>query len=148
MPGQTIFKKERIWIAIIPVVGSIIIAIITTNHFSCNRESDNKSKVNNLRSLAGKINDLVIYDDYNEIYPMFSAGLKPKLTKNVWEAANDTMQKLLGNYIKPIDTSEMVFLGVTTYYIRNQRQFGQSITSVTFDDQGKIFGIYVEQVIK
>ena len=58
------------------------------------------------------------------------------------------MQSSLGSYIKPIDTTKSVINGVATYFVRNQRQYGQSVTTITFDDEGKIYNLFIEKVSK
>ena len=64
MARQSTFNKEKIWLALIPVIGAIIVALITIKPFSPSQKNT-KPLFNDLRSKAGKINDLVIYDDYN-----------------------------------------------------------------------------------
>ena len=99
-------KYEKIWLALIPVLGAIIIACITYS-------SDKKvipinviPVINkNLLSLAGEVHQIAVYNNYNDLYPLLSETMKVFLTNQVFYSANDSMKNHLGNYIRSIDTS-------------------------------------------
>lgn len=139
-------NRERILLASIPVIGSIIIAIITIGKFSCNlnhnSEDIDKKRISLLKEKAGKANDMIVFGRYNDLSEMMSDGLKPIITKEVFNAVADTISLALGNFLKPIDTTYSRTFGNDNFYIKNQYQKGTNINEIIFDNNDKIFGIY------
>lgn len=137
---------EKILIVSIPVIGSIIIALFTSGKFSCNSnhsiEIDNQKRISMLKVEAGKANDMIVYGRYEDLSEMMSEGLKPIITREVFNAANDTITLALGNFLKPIDTTYTKTFGNYNLYIKNQYQKGMNINEIIFDENNKIFGIY------
>ena len=139
-------NRERILLASIPVIGSIIIAFLTTDNSSCNsnhnREVNNQKKISLLKVKAGKANDMIVYGRYNDLSEMMSDGLKPVITKEVFKEVGDTISLTLGNFLKPIDTTYNLTFGNDIFFIKNQYQKGININQIIFDNNGKILSIY------
>jgi len=150
MARQSISTKEKILLASIPVIGSILIAIITTQNMTCNTKEEPTPKVtvSNSKNKAGKVNEIVVYGNFNDLLPLLSEGLKPFLTREQFNTVNDSMKIVLGNYIKPIDTTQNTMGGVTYYFVKNQHQFGQSLTTIAFDDQSNIVHLFFLRIPK
>ena len=139
-------NRERILLASIPVIGGIIIACLSNGKFSCNSnyitEDNNQKRISLLKDKAGKANDMIVYGRYNDLSGMMSDGLKPIITKEVFNAVADTISLALGNFLKPIDTTYSRTFGNDNFYIKNQYQKGTNINEIIFDNNDKIFGIY------
>ena len=139
-------NRERILLASIPVIGSIIIAFFTTDKFSCNSthtvDDNNHKRVSLLKDKAGKANDMIVYGRYNDLFEMMSDGLKPIITREVFNSVSDTISLSLGNFLKPIDTTYTRTFGNDNFYIKNQYQKGTNINEIIFDNNDKIFGIF------
>lgn len=147
-------KYEKIWLALIPVIGGIIIAFMTyvypkyiekTNQKDVEK-TENANK--NLLKKAGEINQIAVYNNYNDLYPMLSEVMQINLTREVFNAANDSMKIHLGNYIKPIDTTQNILNGNHFYYVKNQYQNGQGITMLQFDNNDKIIYLFYNKIPK
>jgi hypothetical protein len=132
-------SKEKILLASIPVIGSIVIALVANQNMKCNPRTEAASiNTISLKNLAGKVDDIVMFENYNDLFSMLSEGLKPTLTRELFKSVNDSMKTVLGDFIKPIDTTKSSVNGLDVYYVKNQHQKGQSLISVAFDNNRKI----------
>jgi hypothetical protein len=139
-------KYEKIWLALIPVIGAIIIAYINYKPSGKEEKESPGTVSKSLHNKAGKINEIAVYNNYNELYPHLSEMMQVNLTKEIFHAANDSMRYHLGNYIKPIDTTQNIMNGSTFYYIKNQYQNGLGITTLQFDNNDKLIFLYYNKV--
>lgn len=144
-------KYEKIWLALIPTIGGIIIAFMTyvyPKYIEISRPDIEEPKKDSIKLLekAGEVNQISVYNNYYDLYPMLSDGMKAALTKEIFNAANDSMRVYLGDYIKPIDTTQNLMNGNVFYYIRNQYQNGQGVTTVQFDNNDKITLLYFNKI--
>lgn len=142
-------SREKILLASIPVLGSIIIAFFTTDKFGCNTGQKlidtNVTHLDVLKEKAGKVNDMVVFKRYNDLFELMSDGLKPLLTKDLFNSVSDSNAKYLGDFVKPIDTTYSTAFGNDNFFIKNQYQKGTNINQIIFDKQGKIFGLYTNK---
>ena len=142
-------NRERILLASIPVIGSIIIAFFTTDKFSCNSnhntEDNSQKRITLLKNRAGKANDMIVFGRYNDLSEMMSDGLKPIITKEVFNAVADTILLSLGSFLKPIDTTYESANGNDNFFIKNQYQKGTNINQIIFDKSDKIYGIFTSK---
>ena len=137
--------------ASIPVLGSIIIAIAPAEKFGCNssQKTDTIGTHTNysvLKVKAGKINDMVVYGRYSDLFETMSDGLKPLITKDIFNAVADSNSKYLGSFVKPIDTTYSTAFGNDNFFVKNQYQRGINVNQIIFDKQGKLFGLYSSKV--
>ena len=147
--------KEKILLASIPVIGSIIIAILSLNNFKCN-ESKNTATANEieikrvavLKIKAGRVNDNVVYDRYQDLYPLLAEGIKPYITETIFDIETDSIKSVLGRFIKPIDTIHSKAFGNDNFFINNQYQRGINIITISFDQNEKVIGLTTKHVIK
>jgi hypothetical protein len=150
MARTNIFTREKVVIALIPVIGSIIVAVIATNPFNwlsgLKHAQAAKPTVSNYRNEAGKINEIVQYGNYLELYPLLSEIAKPDITKDKFTAGSMSMHNIIGDYIKPVDTTQAIISGVTYYSVKSRHKNGQSLMTVAFDDQAKIIYLYIRQM--
>ena len=129
------FSKEKILLASIPVIGSIVIAIFLNPNFKCNsKPTPPVVKTSNLRNKAGKVNDMVMFGNYNELYPIFSEYTKQTITRQLFNSVNDSMKIVLGSFIKAVDTTQNIVNGIDYYYVKNQHQNAQSLVTMAFDN--------------
>jgi hypothetical protein len=137
-------SREKVLLASIPVIGSIIIA------FYIHQNQDPKPIVPvkpgpvipGLQAKAGKVNDMIVYGRYNDLEEMMSDGLKPVITRTVFNQVLDSISHNLGDFVKPIDTIYSSKNGNDSYFVKNQYQKGVNINQIIFDDNGKIYGIF------
>jgi hypothetical protein len=136
--------KEKIILATIPVIGTILVAILTTQKFTCTSKppSNSDPSVNFLKVKAGKINDIIVYGRYDDLLPLMSDELKLTVSKQVFESAEDSIHKNFSNFIKPIDTNYSSAYGNFNFTIKNQYEKGTNINSIIFDKQGNLIGFY------
>lgn len=128
-------SKERILLASIPVIGSIVIAMFVNSNFRCNPKPDQPLvKTSNLRNKAGKINDMVMFGNYNELYSIFTEFTKQRITRQLFNSVNDSMNIVLGSFIKAVDTTQNKVNGIDYYYVKNQHQNAQSLVTMEFDN--------------
>lgn len=139
-------SREKILLASIPVFGSIIIAIFSRNELGCHsgQKTDTTTRIHYtlLKVKAGKINDMVVYGRYNDLFESMSDGLKPLITKDMFNAVADSNSKYLGSFIKPIDTTYSAAFGNDNFFVKNQYQRGINVNQIIFDKQGNLFGLY------
>ena len=102
------------------------------------------NRIAGLKIKAGKVNDAVVFNRYSDLFPLMSDGLKPMLTKELFNATNDSTQVLLGDFVKAIDTSYNRANGNENIFIRNQFSRGISLTMVIFDEAGNVFGLFTK----
>ena len=144
-------SREKILLASIPVLGSIIIAFFSIDKSGCNpgqkqiETSGTQIDYALLKAKAGKVNDMVVFKRYNDLFELMSDGLKPLLTKDLFNSVSDSNAKYLGDFVKPIDTTYSTAFGNDNFFIKNQYQKGTNINQIIFDKQGKIFGLYTNK---
>jgi hypothetical protein len=138
-------SREKILLAIIPVIGSIIIAFFATNKFSCDSDHSDEKRISQLKAKAGKANEMIVYRRYNDLSEIMADGLKPIITKEVFNKVADTISLTLGDFLKPIDTTYTKTFGNDNFFIKNQYQKGTNINQIIFDSNGKIFGIFTKK---
>lgn len=146
--------RFQVTIAAIPVVGSIIIALITTNSFKCNSSETRidssllkeQARISLLRIKAGKVNDNVVYARYSDLFPMLAEGVKPYITEKVFNKERDSIKIDLGDYIKTIDTIYSKAYGADHFYIKNQYQQGTNLITITFDQDEKVIGLLTAHI--
>ena len=136
-------SREKILLASIPVLGSIIIAIFSMDKLGCH--GGQKTDITFLKVKAGKINDMVVYGRYNDLFESMSDGLKPLITKDMFNAVADSNSIYLGSFIKPIDTTYSSAFGNDIFFIKNQYQRGVNVNQIIFDKQGNLFGLYTNR---
>jgi hypothetical protein len=141
--------QRNVLLASIPVIGSIIIALVSQPSLKCNTnpsqaiaDTNAAGKINQLKIIAGKINEDIVFRHYDEVRANMVEGLKPMISKEIFEANLDTVSITLGNYIKPLDTSYSKINNTDVLYIRNQYQRGIHLVQIIFDNQEKIFGLF------
>ena len=140
-----VINREKILIASIPVIGSIVIAFLSLykpSISSIDSKSSSQKKISLLKDKAGKANYMIVYRRHTDLSEMMSDGLKPVITREVFNAVADTISLTLGNFLKPIDTTYSRANGNDIFFIKNQYQKGTNINQIIFDDNGKIFGLY------
>ena len=145
---KTAFRinKERVLLACIPVVGSIIIALFATDIFHPNPNpnpvADNEKRISVLKDKAGKANDMIVYRRYDDLSAMMADVIKPVITKDIFNSVADSTSLTLGSFLKPIDTTHTHVFGNDNFFIKNQYQRGTTINQFIFDDNGYIFIMY------
>ena len=140
-------SREKLLLVLIPVIGSIIIALITNPNMKCSPEPK-PFKTSNLKNKAGKVNDMVMFENYNDLYTQFSEYTRQTITRELFNSVNDSMKVVLGNFIKPIDTTQNNINGMDFYYVKNQHQKGQSLVTIAFDNKGNIIHLLYGQLSK
>jgi hypothetical protein len=150
---QNLTTKENILLASIPVIGSIVIALITTNNFKCNTSTSTpdpnlseEKKLQILKSKAGTVNENVAYNRYQDLLPMLAEGVKPYITENIFRIESDSIKTDLGEFIKPIDTIYSKAYGNDNFFVRNQYQRGINIVTVAFDQNEKVIALITKHV--
>ncbi len=139
----------KILLASIPVLGSIIIAFVSTNNFKCNPQpviisSDSIKEIRRislLKTKAGEINDDIVYARYQDLFPTLAETLKPYITENVFNKERDSAKIDLGEFIKPIDTIYSKAYGTDYFFVKNQYQKGINLIAITFDQNEKVIGL-------
>ena len=140
--------KKNILIATIPVVGSIIIALISQPNFKCKessvaaRNADTVNQINQIKLSAGKINEDLVFKHYDDVRINMVEGLKPFISREVFETNIDSIRINLGNFLKTLDTNYSKINGTDVVFIRNQYERGIHLVQIIFDGQGKIFGLF------
>ena len=143
--------KRNLLLASIPVIGSIIIALISQPSFKCRtteitkvnyHDIDSTKKIENLKLRAGRINEDIVFRHYDDVRINMVEGIKPVITREVLKSNMDSVNFKIGNYIKTLDTSYSKINNVDVFFIRNQFQQGIHLVQVIFDNQGKIFGLF------
>ncbi len=86
---------------------------------------------------------MIVYRRYSDLREMMADGLKPTITKEVFESVADSISIILGNFVKPIDTTYSYAFGNDNIFIKNQYRKGTSINQIIFDSQEKFYGIFV-----
>ena len=122
----------------------VIFSVIIFTSFFINGCSiiEKKDPEQELKNKAGRINDLIIYKRYDDLFAVMSESFKLKLSQQLFNSVDSTIKSMLGRYVKPIDTTISVINGVALLTVRNQYQQGITTTSVQFDDEGKILHLY------
>jgi hypothetical protein len=138
-------SKEKILLATIPVIGSIIIAFFATNKCSPDSSPDPIIRISQLKNKAGKANEMIVYRRYNDLSEIMADGLKTVITKEIFNKVADTISLTLGDFLKPIDTTYTKTFGNDNIFIKNQYQKGTNINQIIFDSNGKIFGIFTKK---
>ncbi len=155
--GRNSNTLEKILLASIPVIGSIIIAFIAANNSQCNppsqktdtdyfKKGKEEKRIIALKLKAGKINDHVVYSRYDDLYPMLAIGFKPYVTRKIFNVERDSIKNDLGEFIKPIDTAYSKAFGNDNFFINNQYQRGSNIVTITFDQDGMVLGLITKHV--
>ena len=85
---------------------------------------------------------MIVYRRYNDLSAMMADGLKPVITKDIFNSVADSISFTLGSFLKPIDTTHNHAFGNDNFFIKNQYQKGTTINQIIFDDNGYIFGMY------
>ena len=147
-PSRT---KEKIILASIPVLGAVIVALISTGVFNFKHKPrpivDTIMKAA-LISKAGKINDIIVYDRFDDLYPSLTPQLRSRITKPIFEHVQDSIRNQVGDFVKVLDTSDNNLSGVFYVYIKNQYQKGTTTNAILFDHDGKLFGIFCTDISK
>jgi hypothetical protein len=141
---------EKVLLAAIPVIGSVLIALLGSN-IKCNPSVQSEShsiaqRPNELRAIAGKVNDHVVYNRYQELFPMFAEGLKPIITQHLFNSERDSLKLVLGNFIKPIDTVYSKINSNDIFFIKNQYEKGTYLVSVGFDQADKVIALFTSKM--
>ena len=95
-----------------------------------------------LMNKAGKVNDMIVQGNYKDLSEIMVDGLKPVITNEIFNRASDSMTIILGNFIKPLDTTYSNSDGKDNFYITNQYEKGQSLNQIILDSSGNVYGIF------
>ncbi|WP_152270611.1 DUF3887 domain-containing protein [Agriterribacter humi] len=95
-----------------------------------------------LKHKAGKANELVNLDRYEEIRAMMSESLKQKITQQLFDNVDSTTKAMIGEFVHPIDTSETTVNGVVIWSVRNQYLHGIRTTTFQFDESGLLVHMF------
>jgi hypothetical protein len=140
---------EKVLLASIPVIGSVLIAILGSN-ITCNPAVQSDASIvqrpRQLRAIAGKVNDNVVYNRYQDLVPMFAEGLKPVITQRLFNVERDSSKLVLGNFIKPIDTVYSRINSNDVFFIKNQYEKGTYLVSVGFDQADKVIALFTSKM--
>lgn len=147
--GTTHFKRN-VLLALIPVFGAIIVAVVTSPSVKCSffstPKENNANNAASLRNQAGKLNDHIIFRRYDDLIINMVEGLKPFITRDIFKTDRDSVTHVLGNYIKTIDTSYSRMNNTDVFFLKNQYEKGINLVQIVFDSQGKIFGLFSTKV--
>ncbi|WP_193311809.1 toll/interleukin-1 receptor domain-containing protein [Agriterribacter humi] len=97
-----------------------------------------------LKIKAGQVNQMIIFNRYDDILPIMNPITKATLTRQVFQAGVDTVNHRYNNFQRPIDTIFVKDLPFDYYQIRNQYQNGVNTNKIIFDQEKRVYGIFVE----
>jgi Protein of unknown function (DUF3887) len=146
--------KRNVFLASIPVVGSIIIAIISQIGFNKNdlptqrTNEDSIARVSLLKAAAGKINQYIISREYDEVRSRMNEGLKPLIPRQLFMDNMDSVENLLGQYTRTLDTSHSMVNNTNIVVVKNKFQGGVHLVQIIFDNNGNIYGLFSNPYIQ
>lgn len=143
-------SREKILLAIIPVLGSIIVAIFGlfgnfSWHVDTNNDTNKEQIISVLREKSGKVNDMVVYNRYDDLSKIMIDGLKPIVTREKFNSITDSFKRSLGEFVKPIDTTFSPAYNNYNFTIKNQYQRGVNMNLFIFDGDGNLIGFYTNE---
>src|SRR5687768_10964577 len=85
--------KRNVLLALIPVLGTIIVAIVTNPSIHCNQnvKDDTGKNIVKLRIQAGKLNDHLVFRRYDDLIVNMVEGLKPIITRDILNSDRDSV---------------------------------------------------------
>jgi hypothetical protein len=136
--------KTAITIAAIPVVGTIIVAVIVNWHSIFPPPIPVPVSVSQaeLKIKGGKINDDVAFGRYDDLSPMMTEFTRTLITREVFNEANRIQDSIVGAFVKPIDTVYSKAEGDDHISVRNQHQNGIRVVEIAFDNDGNIIHLF------
>ncbi|MFD2943323.1 hypothetical protein [Flavobacterium notoginsengisoli] len=147
-------NRERILLASIPVIGSIIVAyfayvpkpdpVKTVDPVEDTVRLD-KTRISRLKETARKVNDMIVYKRYSDLSEMMSDGLKPIVTREKFNEVSEKTSKNLGAFVKALEITYTYNNGNDNFFVKNQYQKGLNINQIIFDSNGKVYGIFTDK---
>ena len=141
--------KKNKWKLLIWILGvCILIAAIYVILFLRHNSNSGIITIKELRYKAGRINDMIIFGKYDDVSMLMIPATKVIITRETFKSIVDSTNIILGDFIKPIDTTYVKDVPFNYFEIKNQYRRGISINNIIFDRAGEIYGLYVGRLVQ